>query len=124
MNLRFAGGATGTVEMARTTTYGEDVRTEVLATAGSIWVGHLPISHGAWSGGRAGDTVAADPADPDVPRFEAAYAAQTAAFVDAILNDRAVDVTGADGAAALAIALAADQSMRERRPADVAGVAV
>ena len=42
INLRFAGGTTGTVELARNTTYGEDVRTEVLATVGSVWVGHLP----------------------------------------------------------------------------------
>jgi predicted dehydrogenase len=116
VNLRFAGGATGTVEMARTTTYGEDVRTEVLATEGSVWVGHLPVSHGAASGGDAGASVAADLADPSVPRFEVAYAAQTRGFVDAILNDRPVAVSGVDGAAALAIALAADRSMREARP--------
>lgn len=115
VNLRFAGGATGTVELARNTTYGEDVRTEVLATAGSVWVGHLPISHGAWSGGSATSSVVADLADVAVPRFEAAYAAQTRAFARAILDDRPVDVPGSAGAAALAIALAADRSMREGR---------
>jgi predicted dehydrogenase len=115
VNLRFAGGTTGTVEMARNTTYGEDVRTEVLATTGSVWVGHLPVSHGAWSGGRVGG-VAADLADATVPRFEAAYAAQTRAFARAILDDRPVAVPGSDGAAALAIALAADRSMREGQP--------
>jgi len=115
VNLRFAGGTTGTVEMARSSTYGEDVRTEVLATAGSIWVGHLPVSHGAWSGARVGG-VSADVTDAAVPRFEAAYAAQTRGFAQAILDDRPVDVPGSDGAAALAIALAADRSMREGRP--------
>jgi predicted dehydrogenase len=119
VNLRFAGGATGTVEMARTTTYGEDVRTEVLATDGSVWVGHLPISHGSWSGGGAGSSVASDLGDPAVPRFESAYAAQTRAFVDAILEDRPVEVTGADSAAALTIALAAGRSMREGRAVTV-----
>jgi len=118
VNLRFAGGATGTVEIARNTTYGEDVRTEVLATAGSVWVGHLPVSHGAWSGGSL-DGVADDLADPAVPRFEAAYAAQTRGFVQAILDDRPVDVPGPAGAAALAIAIAADRSMREGRPITV-----
>ncbi len=118
VNLRFAGGTTGTVELARNTTYGEDVRTEILATAGSVWVGHLPISHGAWSG-RAAGGVAADLADATVPRFEGAYAAQTRGFAQAILDDRPVDVPGAAGAAALAIAIAADHSMRERRPVAV-----
>jgi len=116
VNLRFAGGATGTVEMARGTTYGEDVRTEVLATAGSIWVGHLPVSQGAWSGGDAPGALALDTVDPSLPRFEFAYAAQTRGFARAILEDRPVDVPGSAGAAALAIALAADRSMREGRP--------
>jgi myo-inositol 2-dehydrogenase/D-chiro-inositol 1-dehydrogenase len=119
VNLRFAGGTTGTVELARNTTYGEDVRTEVLATAGSVWVGHLPVSHGAWSGGDAGGAVAADGADPSVPRFEVAYAAQTRGFARAILDDRPVDVPGSAGQAALAIALAADRSVREGRPVAV-----
>ena len=117
--LRFAGGTTGTVELARNTTYGEDVRTEVLATAGSVWVGRLPNSHGGWSGGRAARSVAADLADPAVPRFETAYAAQTRGFVRAILEDRPVDVPAAEAAAALAIAVAADHSMREGRPVEV-----
>jgi predicted dehydrogenase len=116
VNLRFAGGTTGTVELARNTTYGEDVRTEVLATAGSVWIGNLPRSHGAWSGGNASGAVAADVADPFVPRFEAAYAAQTRGFAQAILEGRSVAVPGSAGAAALAIALAADRSMREGRP--------
>jgi predicted dehydrogenase len=119
VSLRFAGGAIGTVELARTTTYGEDVRTEVLATDGSVWIGGLPTSHGTWS--RRAETVgvAADLADPTVPRFEAAYAAQTRGFVRAILEDRPVEVPGAAGKAALAIALAADRSMREGRPVSV-----
>jgi myo-inositol 2-dehydrogenase/D-chiro-inositol 1-dehydrogenase len=119
VNFRFAGGTTGTVELARNTTYGEDVRTEILATAGSVWVGHLPVSHGAWSGGGVGGALAADGADPSVPRFEAAYAAQTRGFAQAILDDRPVDVPGSAGAAALAIALAAARSMREGRPVAV-----
>ncbi len=119
VNIRFSGGTTGTVELARNTTYGEDVRTEVLATAGSVWIGHLPVSHGAWSGGDAGGAVAADGADPSVPRFEAAYAAQTRGFARAILEGRPVDVPGSAGEAALAIALAAARSMREGRPVPV-----
>ncbi|MEA2548307.1 MAG: scyllo-inositol 2-dehydrogenase, partial [Chloroflexota bacterium] len=119
VNLHFAGGTTGTVELARNTTYGEDVRTEVLATAGSVWIGHLPVSHGSWSGGGAGASVAADLADVAVPRFEAAFAAQTRGFAQAILDGRPVEVPGTAGAAALAIALAADRSMREGRPVAV-----
>jgi myo-inositol 2-dehydrogenase/D-chiro-inositol 1-dehydrogenase len=119
VNLRFVAGATGTIELARNTTYGEDVRTEVLATAGSIWVGHLPLTHGSWSAGTAHGSVSTDSADPAVPRFEAAYAAQTRGFVRAMVEDRPVDVPASAGRAALAIALAADRSRREGRPVAV-----
>ena len=102
--------------MARGTTYGEDVRTEVLATAGSIWVGHLPVSQGAWSGADAPGALALDTVDPSRPRFEVAYTTQTRGFAQAILEDRPVDVPGSAGTAALAIALAADRSMREGHP--------
>ena len=113
IDLRFAGGTTGSVELARNTTYGEDVRTEVLATAGSVWVGHLPVSHGSWSGGSAGEAVARDSADPTVPRFETAYAAQTRAFVHAIQEGRQIEVGADEARAAMAISLAAIRSMRE-----------
>jgi predicted dehydrogenase len=63
--------------------------------------------------------VAADPADPAIPRFEAAYAAQTRGFARSIIEDRAVEVPGSAGEAALAIALAAARSMREGRPVPV-----
>jgi predicted dehydrogenase len=119
VNLRFAGGTTGTVELARNTTYGEDVRTEILATAGSVWIGHLPVSHGAWSGGDAAGAVALEGADPTVPRFEAGYAAQIRGFARAIIEDRPVDVPGSAGKAALAVALAADRSIREGIPIEV-----
>jgi predicted dehydrogenase len=119
IDLRFRGGATGSVELARNTTYGEDVRTEVLATTGSVWVTELPLARGSWSGGQVREAVARDQADPGIPRFEAGYAAQIRGFVDAIRRDRPVEVTGADGRAALEIALACARSMREGRAVSV-----
>jgi predicted dehydrogenase len=120
ISMRFAGGTIGTVELTRTTTYGEDVRTEVLATSGSVWVGRLPVSHGRWSSRAVADgAVVTDGADATIPRFEAAYAAQTRGFVRALLDDRPVAVSGSDGRAAMAIALAADRALRTGQPVDV-----
>ena len=115
IDLRFRGGATGSVELARNTTYGEDVRTEVLATGGSVWVAELPLARGSWSGGQLRDAVARDQADPGIPRFEAGYSAQIRAFVEAIRTDQPVAVTAHDSRAALEIALACTRSMREGR---------
>jgi predicted dehydrogenase len=125
VGLRFAGGALGTVQLARTTTYGEDVRTEVLLTNGSAWIGTLPTTMGASSGGRAKTSaswtgaVEVDTLDPTTPRFAHAYAEQTRGFVEAVANDRPVAVPANEGRAALRIALAADRSMHERRPVAV-----
>ncbi len=125
--LRFAGGALGSVLLARSTTYGEDVRTEVLATNGSVWIGGIPTTPGASSGGLPGaagapwtGTVATDTLDPSIPRFERGYGDQTRAFVEAIVTDRPVAVPASESRAALRIALAADRSMHEGRPVAVA----
>ena len=119
VNLRFANGSTGTVELARNTTYGEDVRTEVLATNGSVWVGLLSGTQGASSGGAVSGAISVDALDPSIPRFERGLAAQAHGFVQAILDDGPVAVTGADARAAFQIAEAATRSMREGRPVEV-----
>lgn len=119
VNLRFANGATGTVELARNTTYGEDVRTEVLATNGSVWVGLLSATQGAASGGPLTGTFAVDALDESIPRFERGLAAQARGFVKAILEDAPVGVSGSDARAAFSIAVAADRSMREGVPVPV-----
>ena len=114
--LRFAGGAVGEVRLARRAVYGEDVRTEVLGTSGSVFVGLLPLSQGA--AGRPGSLLI-DTVDPSVLRFERGYIEEVRGFARAILAGAPVAVDGADGLAALRIALAADRSLKTGRPASV-----
>ncbi len=113
VNLRLAGGTTGTVEMVRCVAYGEDVRTEVVGTAGSVFVGLLPLTMGA-SGVRG--AIAIDALDPAIPRFERAYTEQSRAFCRAVATGSPVEPDGAAALEALRICLAADRSMREGRP--------
>jgi predicted dehydrogenase len=121
VNMRFANGATGAVELARNTTYGEDVRTEVLATEGSVWVGLLSGTQGASSGDGTRGTFAVDALDPATPRFVRGLTAQARGFVQSILDDTPVGVTGADARAAFAIAIAATRSLHEGGPIAVLG---
>ncbi|HLA17061.1 MAG TPA: Gfo/Idh/MocA family oxidoreductase [Candidatus Limnocylindrales bacterium] len=111
VSLRFAGGATGSVLLARSAS-AEDVRTEIVGERGTIAIGRRPAPP------RSSPTAVGWGTGP--LRFEGAYAAEIRAFVRAMSRDEPVAVDGADSLAALRIALAADRSMREGRPIVVA----
>jgi predicted dehydrogenase len=102
VNLRYAGGALGTVALARCNPGGDEVRTEVQGTDGSV---------------HCGERASSSEARP--PLFESAYAAESEGFIRAIADDTPVRVDGRDARAALVIALAADRSRREGRPVKV-----
>jgi predicted dehydrogenase len=112
VNLRFAGGGTGSIELARSAT-SEDVRTEIVGERGVIAIGRRPPAPRA-AAAPDGAGWGAGPL-----RFDAAYAAEIRSFVRAIADDAAVPVDGTEALAALRIALAADASMREGRPVAV-----
>jgi predicted dehydrogenase len=113
VNLRFAGGGTGSVELARSAT-SEDVRSEVVGEHGVIGIGTRPPTPRTTRAGSADAGWGSGPL-----RFDAAYIAEMRAFVRSIAKDTAVEVGGDAGVAALRIAIAADRSMREGRPVAV-----
>jgi predicted dehydrogenase len=104
VNLQFRGGAVGTVDLSRNARYGEDIRTEVIGSAGAMFVGAWPAGshsrHDPSSGlGQALDVV-----------VDGQYRPESQAFVDAILDSGEFPATGADSRAALIVALAARES--------------
>jgi myo-inositol 2-dehydrogenase / D-chiro-inositol 1-dehydrogenase len=111
VNLRFASGAIGSVELSRRVAFGEDVRTEVHGTDGSAFIGGLPIAAGSAFGGPRG--VRWDPTPPSMPRFAAAYTDQARAFARSILEDTPVSPSGVDGRAAFVIAMAAQRALAD-----------
>jgi len=98
VNLQFRGGAVGTVDLSRNARYGEDIRTEVVGSAGGRFVGSWPL----------GRLVRRDPES----LIDDRYRPEAQAFVDAVLDEGPLPATGADSRAALAIALAARESAR------------
>jgi myo-inositol 2-dehydrogenase/D-chiro-inositol 1-dehydrogenase len=103
VGLRYAGGGIGAVALARFNLAGDEVRTEVQGTSGSVHFGERLVV-----------------GEVREPLFERAYAAQAQAFVRALGDDSPVEVGGADARAAFVIAQAADRSRREGRPVAVA----
>ena len=111
-----ASGAMGTAEACFETSYGYDVRTEVLGSGGMVEMGSGRRTGMVFSG-PAGRLV--ETARSDQELFAGAYTAELAAFVEAVREGRPAPVTGEDARAALAIALAAAESVRTGGPVRV-----
>jgi myo-inositol 2-dehydrogenase/D-chiro-inositol 1-dehydrogenase len=112
--LRFANGAIGTIDNSRQAVYGYDQRVEVLGSAGAIRIDNNYPNTAILS---TGQRVQRDlPLHFFMERYTESFVAEMAAFVDAVLHDRPVPVTGQDGRAPVAIGLAARRSYEERRP--------
>jgi len=113
VNLRFASGAIGNVDVSRNAVYGYDIRTEVLGSEGGLVISKIrqtPILVMTREG------VTHDTVPYFMERFGEAYAAEIRDFVACILEDREPAVTARDGRAAAAIGIAATISFEEGRP--------
>ncbi|MGN6484080.1 MAG: Gfo/Idh/MocA family oxidoreductase, partial [Thermomicrobiales bacterium] len=111
--LRFADGALATIESSRRSGFGYDVRTEIFGSAGALMIGEsrqTPVRRFGAGG------VSEDHQYFFLERFAKGYEAEVIAFLRAVATDTEVDVTGHDGRAALALAVAAEQSRAEGRP--------
>jgi myo-inositol 2-dehydrogenase/D-chiro-inositol 1-dehydrogenase len=109
----FATGEIATIYASRTMAHGFECLTEVTGTEGRITVG---------GEGRFDHVVIADAhgvrhecTPTFYERFEDAFLREDAEFVQAVLDDRAPPLTLRDATEATRIAIAFQQSLRERR---------
>ena len=101
--IRYDNGAIAVAEASFSAAYGYDVRAEVFGSSGMVQAGspaHVTTSH--WSA----DGVSSPTARTDTDLFDAAYAAELAAFVTAVRRGAPTLVGGSDARAALRVALA------------------
>ncbi|MBI5054327.1 MAG: inositol 2-dehydrogenase [Chloroflexi bacterium] len=113
VNLKFANGAVGNVDLSRNAVYGYDVRTEVIGSKGSLFIGNLqqtPLLV------MTPNSIAHDTIPYFMERFVEAYPAEIRDFVRCVMEDRQPQVTGRDGRAAVAIGVAATKSLDEGKP--------
>jgi predicted dehydrogenase len=107
VNLKYQRGAIGNIESYAQAIYAYDVRTEIVGSKGSIFVGSLEKMPATFLSAAGGTQVLAD---HFLSRFADAYLAEVTDFVHNMLHDRAPRVTGEDGLRALEIAVAAESS--------------
>lgn len=112
--LRFENGVIGTIENSRQAVYGYDQRVEVFGSHGAASSSNLHANAVTLSDGHS---VRRDlPMNFFMDRYADSYAAEMAAFVEAIVKDQPVSVTGNDGRAPVVMAKAGRRSLRENRP--------
>ena len=117
VNLKYRRGAIGNIESSAQAIYGYDVRTEIVGSKGSILIGSLHQAPAVFLTAAGGERTLAD---HFLTRFAEAYLAEVRDFVQSILRDRPVRVSGEDGLRALAIAVAAENSHLRGQPWRVA----
>jgi predicted dehydrogenase len=116
VNLKFSKGAIGNIESHAQAIYGYDVRTEIVGSKGSIFVGSLHRTPATLLSVHGSTRPIAD---YFLSTFAEAYLAEIRDFVDSILHDRPPRVTGEDGLKALAIAVAAENSHLQSKAVSV-----
>jgi scyllo-inositol 2-dehydrogenase (NAD+) len=118
VHLRFARGAIGSVQVSHTAVYGYDIAAEVLGERGAVRAGDFRRTD-LWRYDGAG-RVSHDTIGGFVERFADAYLQELIAFIACVRAGGAPATTGADGRAALAVALAARRSLQQRRAVPLA----
>lgn len=120
INLKFANGAVGDIEISRSGVYGYDVRTEIVGSEGSLLIGRLQQTDTLFL---RPNSIAHDTIPGFMDRFADAYEAEISDFVSALREDREVAVGAEDARAATAIGVAATLSLDEERQVQLSEVA-
>lgn len=114
VTLTYADGRIAVIKNSRRAVYGYDQRVELLGSEGLLQAQNM-LENTVVKSTTAGVT-GAKPTYFFLERYMPAYAAEWAAFVDAVNGGTALRVTLEDGVSALAMAEAATRSVKEGRP--------
>lgn len=112
--LRFRNGVIGTIDNSRRAVYGYDQRVEAFGSGGAISTANSYPNAALISDAQS---VRRDlPLNFFMERYTESYLREMEEFVQAVLRDEPVPVTGRDGRVPVVMAMAAQKSHRENRP--------
>lgn len=117
INLKFSNGGIGNIDSHAQALYAYDVRTEIIGSKGSVFVGTVEGAPATFLSAAGASALLAD---HFLTRFADAYLAEVRNFVGTVLAGKAPEVTGEDGLRALEIAVAAEKSHMIGQPCKVA----
>lgn len=121
ITLKFANGAIGTIDNSRQAVYGYDQRVEAFGSAGSASNANIYPDTVTLNTGKAVQRASL-PLNFFLERYMDSYRIELQAFVDAIINDTPVPITGHDGRVPVVMAMAAQKSLKEHRPVKLAEI--
>ena len=113
ISLRFDDDSLGVIDNSRRSGFGYDVRTEVFGSEGALMIGYsrdTPMLRLDANG------IHSDHIHWFLERFDQAYIDELKVFVDGIVDGTPPPVDGHDARAAMALAYAAEASLRENAP--------
>jgi myo-inositol 2-dehydrogenase / D-chiro-inositol 1-dehydrogenase len=114
ITLNFASGAIGTIDNSRRAVYGYDQRVEVFGSEGAARTDNwYPNAVTVSNASGIGQDL---PLNFFMERYLASYQSELAAFVNSVINNKPLPVTGYDGRVPVVMAMAALKSYREKRP--------
>ncbi len=114
ITLKFANGVIGTIDNCRQAVYGYDQRVEALGSKGAVRAdNNYPNSVEFANEAHVGRDL---PLNFFMDRYVESFLVETNAFIDAVLEDKPVPVTGHDARMAVVIALAARKSYDTGEP--------
>lgn len=111
--LNFANGASADIEGSRNSTFGYDIRGEVVGTEGSIRIGSLQYHHNIVLSKNQSyyDNIPSFPV-----KFQDAFLLELEYFIDCVKHQIPPQVNEIDGKISLRIANAATKSFQEKEP--------
>lgn len=114
ITMKFENGAIVTIDNSREAAYGYDQRMEVFGSAGSLESGNHFSNHVTR---RSSEEITSDkPLYFFLERYNDSFVVEMQAFIDAVLNDTDVPVSGLDGRMPVVMGIAAKRSYEENRP--------
>lgn len=114
ISLRFKNGVIGTIDNSRKAVYGYDQRCEVFGSNGSVSINNNYPNSAVVS---TSSHIQRDlPLHFFMDRYTQSFVVEMQDFVDSVLYEKPISVTGWDGRAPVVIALAAKKSYYEQRP--------
>ena len=120
VTMKFADGTIGVVDGCRTAPYGYDQRVEVHCEKGCVQDTNK-LNHKATISTADGVT-SSKPKWFFLERYSQAFVEEEKAFVNSILHDEPVQVTGYDGLIPVKVAIAAKISLKEGRPVKISEI--